>query len=91
MSEPALTDWLLQASTPSIRYQTLRFLLDLPESDPAVLQAREAMRSEGPIPVILERQAADRRLERRAFLLHPEIYQHPLEHAAAGRAGRRPG
>ena len=58
MSEPALTDWLMQANTPSIRYQTLRFLLDLPESDPAVLQAREAMRSEGPIPVILERQAA---------------------------------
>ena len=54
MSEPAFTDWLLQSSTPSIRYLTLRHLLDLPETDPAVLQARQAMQVEGPIPAILE-------------------------------------
>jgi len=57
MSETALTDWLLQTTTPSIRYQTLRFLLDLPETDAAVLPARQAMQTEGPIPAILERQA----------------------------------
>ncbi len=57
MSEPALTDWLLQAATPSIRYQTLRVLLDLPESDPAVRQAWQAMQVEGPIPAILSKQS----------------------------------
>ena len=57
MSETMLIDWLLQASTPSIRYQTQRFLLDLPESDPSVQAARQAMQSEGPIPAILAQQS----------------------------------
>jgi hypothetical protein len=56
MSEPALNDWLLQASTPSIRYLTLNRLLDLPETHQAVLQARQSMSAVGPIPSILERQ-----------------------------------
>ena len=56
MSEPALSDWLLQASTPSIRYLTLTRLLDLPETDPAVRQAWQAMQAEGPIPAILDQQ-----------------------------------
>ncbi len=91
MSESTFIDWLLQASTPSIRYQTLTRLLDLPEADPSVHLVWHAMQAEGPIPAILEKQVRDRRLDRRALLLHPEIYQHPLEHAAAGRAERRPG
>jgi hypothetical protein len=56
MSGIVFSDWLQQASTPSIRYLTLRRLLDLPDTDPAVLQARYAMRTEGPIPAILENQ-----------------------------------
>jgi hypothetical protein len=58
MSEPAFIDWLLQASTPSIRYLTLRRLLDLPETDPAVQHAWQAMHAEGPIPAILAGQSA---------------------------------
>ena len=57
MSEPALCDWLLQASTPSIRYLTLRGLLDLPETDAEVRQAWQAMHTEGPIPAILDQQS----------------------------------
>jgi hypothetical protein len=56
MPDTTLIDWLLQASTPSLRYQTLRRLLDLPETDPSVLQARQSMQTEGPIPAILEHQ-----------------------------------
>ena len=56
MSEPALCDWLLQASTPSIRYLTLRRLLDQPETDNVVRKAWQAMHTEGPIPAILDQQ-----------------------------------
>jgi hypothetical protein len=57
MPEPAFPDWLLAASSPSIRYLTLRRLLDLPESDKTVQQARQAMQAEGPIPSILAQQS----------------------------------
>jgi hypothetical protein len=51
--------WLLAASTPSIRYRTLRRLLDRPEVDPEVVRARRAMRARGPIPAILAGQSTD--------------------------------
>lgn len=51
-----LTDWLLAAPTPSIRYLTLRYLLDKPESDVAVLAARRDIMSAGPVPIILAKQ-----------------------------------
>jgi hypothetical protein len=57
MFEPTLIDWLLQASAPSIRYLTLRNLLDAPEQDPAVQQAWLAMHTAGPIPAILAQQS----------------------------------
>ena len=51
--------WLLASPTPSIRYLTLRRLLDREEDAPDVQIEREAMRTSGPIPAILEKQAAD--------------------------------
>lgn len=56
MPDTTLNDWLLQASTPTIRYLTLRSLLDLPESNHTVRKARQAMQTEGPIPAILAQQ-----------------------------------
>ncbi len=57
MSESTFIDWLLQSSTPSIRYQTLTRLLDLPETDPSVHLVWHTMQAEGPIPAILEKQS----------------------------------
>lgn len=51
-----LTQWLLASPTPSIRYLTLRHLLDHDEHSPYVQDARAEMRITGPIPTILERQ-----------------------------------
>ena len=50
------TGWLLEESNPSVRYYTLRDLLDLPEHDPQVVEAREGIMAGGPVPRILERQ-----------------------------------
>ena len=57
MSETSFIDWLLQSSTPSIRYQTLTRLLDLPETDPSVHLVWQTMQAKGPIPAILEKQS----------------------------------
>ncbi len=57
MENTAQFDWLISASTPSIRYITRTRLLGQPEADPAVQQARQDMRSTGPIPAILARQS----------------------------------
>lgn len=56
MSQTDLTDWLLDACTPSIRYLTLRRLLGHAESDPEVQTARQQMAAIGPIPKILAGQ-----------------------------------
>jgi hypothetical protein len=56
MSENALTDWLLESSIPSIRYFTLRDLLERPEDDSDVRSAREAIMQVGPVPTILAKQ-----------------------------------
>jgi hypothetical protein len=52
----AVTDWLLATATPSIRYLTLRHLLHRPDTDPKVSAAWQAMRTSGPIPIILAKQ-----------------------------------
>jgi hypothetical protein len=57
MSEQTLIDWLLEAQTPSIRYLTLRDLLNIPEDDKQLQAARAAIRTSGPAPAILARQA----------------------------------
>jgi hypothetical protein len=51
-----LVNWLLGSPTPSIRYLTLRHLLDRDENDADLQAARQAMRSLGPIPTILAKQ-----------------------------------
>lgn len=57
MVEIPPTDWLLAAETPSIRYLTLRKLLDLSENSSQVRQARREMAEQGPIPGILTSQS----------------------------------
>ena len=57
MKDLTLTDSLLEAQTPSIRYLTLTRLLGLAEAHPDVLAARQAMQTTGPIPAILAKQS----------------------------------
>jgi len=58
MLDANLIEWLLQSKIPSIRYQTLRHLLNLPEQDPVVTQARQEIQVSGPAPIILAQQSA---------------------------------
>jgi hypothetical protein len=50
------THWLLEESNPSIRYFTLRWLLDKSESDPEVVAASQMIAQSSPIQKILKRQ-----------------------------------
>ena len=47
------TDWLLEESNPSVRYYTLRWLLDLPEGDPDVVIVAQAITQSAPIRKLL--------------------------------------
>ena len=51
-------DWLLEedSQNPSVRYFTLRDLLDWPETDPKVRAARNSIMLSGPVPAILAAQ-----------------------------------
>jgi len=49
-------DWLLEESDPSVRYFTLRKLLDRPEDDPEVVAAREAISTSEPVRRMLDAQ-----------------------------------
>jgi hypothetical protein len=53
--------WLLELDTenPGVRYFTLRDLLDRPEDDPEVREARAAIMTTGPVPAILDAQHPD--------------------------------
>lgn len=55
----SLTAWLLSSPTPSLRYLTLRHLLDRREDDADVQAERAAMRVTGPIPAILDELTDD--------------------------------
>ena len=50
------TDWLLEEENPSVRYHTLRALMELPEDDRQVVAAKQAIMEKGPVPVILAAQ-----------------------------------
>jgi hypothetical protein len=52
-----LVDWLLEASTPSIRYRTITDLLGARPESSRVRSARRAMLTAGPVPAILKRQS----------------------------------
>ncbi|MGD0173765.1 MAG: hypothetical protein ABSC61_04920 [Anaerolineales bacterium] len=58
MKENEFTSWLIGAETPSIRYATLRDLLNLSESNRRVIAARRDILRQGPAPAILSRQTA---------------------------------
>ena len=53
--------WLLEPDphNPGVRYFALTDLLDKPLDDPAVVEARHAVMSTGPAPIILEAQEPD--------------------------------
>ncbi|HEY5159548.1 MAG TPA: hypothetical protein VII83_00615 [Gaiellaceae bacterium] len=50
-------DWLLEKDNPSVRYFTLRDLLDKPEDDPAVIGAKRDIYKIGTVPAILAKQS----------------------------------
>jgi len=50
------TDWLLEEDNPSVRYFTLKDLLDKSEHDPIVQQAKQEIMQSGIVPEILCRQ-----------------------------------
>ena len=52
-------EWLLEPAEPSVRYFTLKYLLDKPEDDPEVLTSKAMLMSVGPVADILSRQNAD--------------------------------
>jgi hypothetical protein len=54
-----LEDWLLEPENPSVRYFTLRFLLDRPENDPEVQTARCAIMDSEPVQKILSAQETE--------------------------------
>jgi hypothetical protein len=56
-ADPA--DWLLEADNPSVRYFTLRNILDKPEHDPEVTKVKSDIMSIGPVPAILNAQHKD--------------------------------
>ncbi len=50
------TDWLLEDTDPSVRYFTLKDLLDKPETDHAVKDAKQSIMKKGMAPDILYKQ-----------------------------------
>jgi hypothetical protein len=52
-------EWLLETDNPSVRYLTLRHLLDRPEGDADVRAARRAIMDSEPVKKILSKQKAD--------------------------------
>ncbi len=54
-----IVPWLLEKENPSVRYFTLISLLDRPQIDPEVLEAKAAIMSEGLVSKILSRQNGD--------------------------------
>jgi hypothetical protein len=51
------TSWLLEEENPSVRYFTLRDILDRPEDDPDVVSAKRAIMKTGMVPAILKKQS----------------------------------
>jgi hypothetical protein len=50
-------DWLLEEENPSVRYNTLTGLLEMPADSPEVNVARKAIMQTGVVPCIMEKQA----------------------------------
>jgi hypothetical protein len=56
--DSTFNDWLLEATTPAIRYRTLTELLGLSTENPQVQAAQRAIMRDGPVPAILAKQTA---------------------------------
>ncbi len=52
-------EWLLEEANPSVRYFTLKGLLDKPDSDLEVVSAKRDLMSKGLVPAILAKQDID--------------------------------
>lgn len=52
-------DWLLETDEPSVRYFTMRDILDKPEDDPIMQKARQNIMDIGIVPALLEKQDGD--------------------------------
>lgn len=52
-------EWLLEENNPSVKYFTLTQILDIPESDPDVIHAKETIMKKGIVPKILAKQHSD--------------------------------
>jgi hypothetical protein len=50
------TEWLLEDTDPSVRYFTLKDLLNKPEEDRAVQEARQSIMQKGMVPDVLAKQ-----------------------------------
>lgn len=57
--DQTVLDWLLEENNPSVRYFTLKELLNFPEEDLKVQQAKAAIMQHGIVPKILNRQLPD--------------------------------
>lgn len=50
------TEWLLEENNPSVRYFTLKDIMERPENDPETIQARENIMKIGVVPKVLAKQ-----------------------------------
>jgi hypothetical protein len=50
------TEWLLEKNNPSVRYFTLKFILEKPEEGPELQEARVEIMNSGLVPAILAKQ-----------------------------------
>ncbi|MCJ7472919.1 MAG: terpene cyclase/mutase family protein [Actinobacteria bacterium] len=49
-------NWLLEKDNPSVRYFTMRDILERPDGDPELEEARQDIMKKGPVPAILAKQ-----------------------------------
>lgn len=81
------TDWLLEESTPSVRYFVLQWLLDKASDDPEVVAAQEAIRTYEPVVKLLDAQQPDGRWRKHRKEPYHTIHYYlmALEHLACPR------
>ncbi len=63
------TDWLLEEENPSVRYFTLKDILDQPEDDPVTQKAKREIMQTGIVPEILRKQQESAYLQ-----TYPQFY-----------------
>lgn len=56
LGDKSVLNWLLEEDNPSVQYFTLKEILELPDDDPQVMQAKSAIMQNGVVPKILGRQ-----------------------------------